>query len=71
MRIDKQGFGHTANGERADPYRMTKNSGIYLAVTNPGVTLVELGILDRYDEKADLVFGYDFLIDFQITIKDR
>jgi aldose 1-epimerase len=64
MRSEKQIFGYADHGEQADLYRLSNNRGIDLAITNYGATIVKLDVLDRNENKADVVLGYDSLADY-------
>ena len=61
MKIEKLFFGSTADGDRADIYRISNDTGMVLAVTNYGGAVVELYTPDRNGNQADVVLGFDSL----------
>jgi aldose 1-epimerase len=61
MKLEKQFFGETADGDRADLYRLSNDTGMDLAITNYGAAVVELRIPDRNGNRADVVLGFDTL----------
>ncbi len=61
MKLEKHFFGRTADGDRADLYRLSNDAGMVLAITNYGAAVVELRIPDRDGNRADVVLGFDSL----------
>jgi galactose mutarotase-like enzyme len=61
MKLEKHFFGITADGDRADLYRLSNDAGMDLAITNYGAAVVELCIPDRDGNRADVVLGFDSL----------
>ncbi|MGD8949030.1 MAG: galactose-1-epimerase, partial [Desulfobacterales bacterium] len=61
MKFEKTFFGKTADGGRADLYRLSNDAGMILAITNYGAAVVELHIPDRDGNRADVVLGFDSL----------
>jgi len=47
MKLEKHFFGITADGDRADLYRLSNDAGMDLAITNYGAAVVELCVPDR------------------------
>jgi aldose 1-epimerase len=61
MKLEKHFFGITADGDRADLYRLSNDAGMDLAITNYGAAVVELCVPDRDGNRADVVLGFDSL----------
>jgi aldose 1-epimerase len=61
MELEKQFFGKTVAGDRADLYRLSNDEGMEVAITNYGAAIVELRIPDRDGKPADVVLGFDSL----------
>ena len=61
MKLEKSFFGKSADGDRADLYRLSNDAGMILAITNYGAAVVELHIPDRDGNQADVVLGFDSL----------
>jgi len=57
MKLEKHLFGRTADGDRADLYRLSNDAGMVLAITNYDAAVVELHIPDRDGNRADVVPG--------------
>ena len=64
MKLEKQFFGETADGDSADLYRLSNDTGMDLAITNYGAAVVELRIPDRDGNQADVVLGFDTLAEY-------
>jgi aldose 1-epimerase len=58
-KMQKQAFGKTEDGQRADMYTLTNKNGVEAAITNYGGTVVSLQVPDRLGKLADVVLGYD------------
>ena len=54
MKLEKHFFGITADGDRADLYRLSNDAGMDLAITNYGAAVVELCVPDRDGNRADV-----------------
>src|SRR5438309_7252064 len=59
-RMHKKAFGKT-DGQEVELYTLTNNSGVEVAITNFGATVVSLKVPDRQGKFADVVLGYDDL----------
>lgn len=60
MNMQKTPFGK-ANGRPAYLYTLTNSSGMKVAITNYGGTIVSIKVPDRHGEMADVVLGFDSL----------
>ncbi len=58
--VQKKRFGE-CEGEIVDLYTLTNSSGMEVAITNYGGTIVSLKVPDRDGEMADVVLGFDSL----------
>src|SRR5207245_2185400 len=59
-RMHKKAFGKT-DSQEVDLYTLTNSSGVEVAITNFGATVVSLKVPDRQGKFADVVLGYDDL----------
>ncbi|MBN1417268.1 MAG: galactose mutarotase [Planctomycetes bacterium] len=64
MKIEKQAFGKTPDGQAADLYTLTNANGVRMRVTNYGGIIVSLEVPDRAGKPDDVVLGYDKLEDY-------
>jgi len=60
-KIERQSFGSTSQGEPIDLFKMVNRSGMEVAITNYGATIVSLKTRDRNGNLGDVVLGYDTL----------
>jgi len=67
MKIEKESYGKTPDGQAADIYTLTNANGAKARITNYGAIVVELWVPDRDGKLGDVVLGYDKLADY---IKD-
>jgi aldose 1-epimerase len=61
MKISKDAFGTSKNGEKVDIYTLTNNKGCIVKITNYGGIVVSLSVPDRTGKLCDIVLGYDSL----------
>ncbi|MCC6393908.1 MAG: galactose mutarotase [Bryobacterales bacterium] len=61
MKIRKQPFGQTKNGESVELYTLTNRNGVETSITNYGGRVVTLKVPDRAGKFADVVLGFDTL----------
>ncbi|MFC1738606.1 aldose epimerase family protein [Planctomycetota bacterium] len=61
MNIQKEPFGTTADGEKADLYTLTNANGLIVKITNYGGIVTELHVPDKNEKLADIVSGYNSL----------
>jgi aldose 1-epimerase len=64
MTLQKLTFGQTADGKRVDLYTLTNAAGMEVKITTYGATVVSLVVPDRNGKPADVVLGYDSLVDY-------
>lgn len=57
--LKKTVFGKTKDGQPVDLYTLTNASGMEVAITNYGGTVVSVRAPDRYGKFADVVLGFD------------
>jgi len=57
--VTKEPFGKTSDGRQVYLYTMKNNSGMEVAITNFGATIVSLKVPDRQGKFADVVLGFD------------
>lgn len=57
--LKKAAFGKTRDGQPADLYTLTNASGMEVAITNYGGTVVSIKVPDRSGKFADVVLGFD------------
>ncbi len=65
MKLHKQPFGQTKDGQAVDLYTLTNDHGIATQITNYGGTIVTLHTPDRAGAPGDIVLGFDTLADYQ------
>ena len=63
-KMQKLGFGKTADGKPVDLYLLTNKRGMEAAITNFGGTVVSLKVPDRKGKLEDVVLGYDKAEDY-------
>ncbi len=61
VKIRKQPFGQTRNGEPVELYTLTNSNGVETSITNYGGRVVTLKVPDRAGKFADVVLGFDSL----------
>jgi aldose 1-epimerase len=61
VKIKKQPFGQTKNGEPVELYTLTNKNGVETSITNYGGRVVTLKVPDRAGKFADVVLGFDTL----------
>jgi aldose 1-epimerase len=61
LKMQKQSFGKTEDGQPVDLYILTNKNGMEAAITNYGGTVVSLKVPDRNGKFEDVVLGYDNL----------
>src|SRR5919206_279126 len=62
--ITKSTFGKTTDGQQADLYVLGNKTGMQVAITNFGATIVSVKVPDRNGKVADVVLGYDDVKDY-------
>jgi aldose 1-epimerase len=65
MRIEKQPFGKTEEGQPVDLYTLKNNKGMEVAITNYGGTVVSIKVPDREGKIGDIVLGYDTIPEYE------
>ena len=63
--MQKQAFGKTTDGQAVDLYTLKNKSGMEVAITNYGGTIVSIKVPDRNGKMDDVVLGYDKIEDYQ------
>lgn len=63
--VKKSVFGKTADGREAHLYTLTNKSGMEVAITDFGGTVVSIKVPDRKGKIADVVLGYDTPEDYE------
>ncbi|MCC6366513.1 MAG: galactose mutarotase [Bryobacterales bacterium] len=61
VKINKQPFGQTRNGESVELYTLTNKNGVETSITNYGGRVVTLKVPGRAGKFADVVLGFDSL----------
>ena len=61
MKIEKQPFGQTKDGEAVDLYRLTNNNGMQVCITNYGGIITHIIVPDKEGNMGDVTLGYDHL----------
>ncbi len=61
MPVQKQPFGATSDGHKADIYTLTNTHGVHARITNYGGTIVSLDVPDRKGRLGDVELGFDTL----------
>jgi aldose 1-epimerase len=64
MDIEKEQFGRTKRGERADIYTLKNANGCEAKITNYGGILVSLEVPDQAGKLGDVVLGYETLNEY-------
>ncbi len=64
MKITKESFGKTADGQAVDIYTIENANGMKAKITNYGAIVTELWVPDKDGKIADVVLGYDSLDDY-------
>ncbi|MHC4424486.1 MAG: aldose epimerase family protein [Planctomycetota bacterium] len=64
MDIEKEQFGKTKHGERADVYTLKNANGCEARITNYGGILVSLKVPDQAGKLGDVVLGYETLNEY-------
>ncbi len=67
MKVEKEPFGMTPDGEKVDLYHLVNADRMRVDITNYGAIVVRLMVPDRNGRLDDVVLGYDKLEDY---IKD-
>lgn len=65
MKLHKQPFGQTKDGQAVDLYTLTNDQGISSQITNYGGTIVTLHTPNRQGVMGDIVLGFDTLAEYQ------
>jgi aldose 1-epimerase len=64
-KMQKQAFGKIQDGQSVDLYTLTNKSGMTVAISNFGGTLVSLKVPGRDGKVGDVVLGYDNPADYE------
>ena len=65
MKIEKQPFGQTKNGEATDLYTLSNDSGTHIKITNYGGIITDIIVPDRSGKLENIVAGFDSVKDYQ------
>lgn len=65
MNIEKSSFGQTKDGTPAQLYTLTNDKGMVAKITNYGGIVTELWVPDRDGNMADVVLGFETLVDYE------
>ena len=58
-------FGKTADGTAVKQYTITNSTGAVVKLISRGATLAEWHVPDKNGQKADVVFGFDNIADYE------
>ena len=58
-------FGKTADGTPVKQYTITNSQGVVVKLISRGATLAEWHVPDKSGQKADVVFGFDKIADYE------
>ena len=58
-------FGKTADGTAVKQYTITNSTGALVKLISRGATLAEWHVPDKNGQKADVVFGFDKIADYE------
>jgi aldose 1-epimerase len=61
VKVTKESFGKTADGQNVDIYTLTNSRGAEVKITNYGGIVTSLKVPDRKGQLADVVLGFDNL----------
>ena len=65
MNIEKSSFGQTKNGSPVQLFTFINDNGMIAKITNYGGIITELWVPDRDGTLADVVLGFDNIIDYE------
>jgi len=65
MKIDKQPFGKTTDGQEVFLYTLKNSSGMVVKITNYGGTITAIMVPDRNKNFGDVVLGFDSIEGYQ------
>ena len=63
--VQVRDFGSTGAGQKTELYILTNHSGMEVAITNFGATIVSLKVPDRNGKLEDVVLGYDTVKEYE------
>ncbi len=66
MKITKQPFGVTKDGEAAYLYRLENSFGSYVTITSYGCRIVSICVPDRDGNLRDVCLGFDTLAEYEV-----
>ncbi len=65
MKIKKESFGKSKEGEEAFQYTLTNEKGMEVKISNYGATITSIMVPDKNGKMGDVVLGFDSLGGFQ------